>query len=275
MRRFYLWSASGLVALIVVAGLAAGYVRQHPDTVLARCGDLLYSTAVWCTAASKAPAQVTPLAQSRTQPIVFSELQSPEALRHTLLALQHELAPRDGLPALPTTAPIQLALYDNAPARQKAKSDDDDEGFDIPPVMCEPDGDTQTDDEVDLAKVWLQLFAGGVKENKQRIVPTPKASQGGAEEAEPSHPSRPANCQEDPSYDLQYPGCPYTGPRSGKQTPNDPLLPLQEHKGVSPSNLMMQPKPKLNEEVPAHPEVDTMEFRPSDAQDGDFDPHPL
>lgn len=65
----------------------------------------------------------------------------------------------------------------------------------------------------------------------------------------------PPACKEDPNYHQQYPGCPYTGPRSTGQ-PSTPAI-----KEVLP------PAPAKK---PERSEVDTMEFRRSDAKPDEF-----
>lgn len=91
-----------------------------------------------------------------------------------------------------------------------------------------------------------------------------------------------SNCQEDPNYQYQYPGCPYTGPAPKGRIMNDksftPLPDPKSRKKLSLPGLdrirmkSLLPEGGYGEEEEFTPRttVDTMEFRPSDAKNGEF-----
>jgi hypothetical protein len=109
----------------------------------------------------------------------------------------------------------------------------------------------------------------------------------GCEESEAGGQIHRADCREDPSYPYQYPGCPYIGPSA---TPGVyhrlPAMPREfpppetyrsPHGTSAPRSPGTPPakQPANDAECPAHPEVDTMEFRRSDAKEGEFDRTPF
>jgi hypothetical protein len=130
------------------------------------------------------------------------------------------------------------------------------------------------------------------------------------EQSEKINEGVPPDCQEDPAYYHQYPGCPYSGgcpyggcppgrcltppskPEPKMDTPkaDDKLYEIKFIEGhlggdepqAAPPSRAPEHKPSSvlpnggSEDVPAHPEVDTTEFRPrEDAKKGEFDPAPL
>jgi len=269
MRKLCCWSAAGLM-LLTAAALGAGYARIHPDALLARFAGTAYAAATWCLSAGRvrqAAAEAAPVCQCpKAGPIVFSDLEDPQALRARLSQLHQELAADVGdiEPSEPAHGVMPL-LDEDDPA--------------TPDLLPPSARDTALPAEKDLAQMWLQLLGKSTKSQKKSKQPAPSVGQGDPEESELSNAGRPAKCQEDPAYDLHYPGCPYAGPQPGMRrlSPLAPprMSPLQDSKG-RPSVRYFMPDPSgAHEEVPVHPEVDTMEFRPSDAQEGEFDPHPL
>jgi hypothetical protein len=111
----------------------------------------------------------------------------------------------------------------------------------------------------------------------------------GTEESATFHPGQPPNCQVDPDYFQQYPGCPFMGrcPSGSPLPPNGRPIPKLDtpKKGAVEEQIVpnSEPNPKPmtlqkkcgTEDCPAHPEVDTTEFRPSDAKKGEFDRIPF
>ena len=107
----------------------------------------------------------------------------------------------------------------------------------------------------------------------------------GGEESEVHSPRGIPSCQEDPAYNYQYPGCTYTGSCPGAG-PGSPAIP-REYNGKPQQNFgltqpavhPLKPAPSRkytrDEECPVHPEVDTMEFRRTDAKEGEFDRRPF
>jgi hypothetical protein len=150
-----------------------------------------------------------------------------------------------------------------------------------------------------LFQFWLGLFESVAKDASDLK---------GVEEQEHSnyfHDEEPPQCLEDPAYQQQYPGCPFTGKCPGKEPASTPKMigPLpsgKPHSYKQPSGAEMKPAGEADsmfhtfdpkkyelparlrqllpgdsteaEEEPVHPEVDTMEFRPSDARPAEFDP---
>jgi hypothetical protein len=97
------------------------------------------------------------------------------------------------------------------------------------------------------------------------------------------HGSAAGKCQEDPNYFQQYPGCPFTNecPRTDRHAPP---LPQTFDKGTEeesgdearPPAREPMPEPRLNNAGLLPPaSIDTMEFRPSDAREGEFDRSPF
>jgi hypothetical protein len=131
-----------------------------------------------------------------------------------------------------------------------------------------------------LFRFWQDLFRNLSEESA------------GQEESEALDVDVPAPCQEDPVYHYQYPGCPFTGKCPFLDSPalrSDPSL--REHKeknrpmtpDFDPNELSVPERLKRllpqagseEEELLPPPNVDTTEFRPSDARPGEFDPQPL
>jgi len=174
---------------------------------------------------------------------------------------------------------------EDSPATMPQSRDDDPEAPAVMPYIV--DGG---DDSTQLFDFWMGLFhqAAGQAHNDQQTDAAAEA--GSSEESESMYGSGPADCREDPSYNYQYPGCPYTGKcpsgHSLKATARPQLAPRVmgdlEGQGTLPDSLVPQGKPldanpdgDAGEEAPIHPDVDTMEFRHSDAHAGEFDPHPM
>jgi hypothetical protein len=88
------------------------------------------------------------------------------------------------------------------------------------------------------------------------------------------------DCKEDSHYHHQYPGCPHTVcPYTGRSYPDEAMTPPSSNAAPSGSEEGSETKPapkkmmhkskKVDSEqdgCPKHPDVDTMEFRPSDRQ---------
>jgi hypothetical protein len=107
-------------------------------------------------------------------------------------------------------------------------------------------------------------------------------------------PAGPSDCQEDPQYDHQYPGCPAMGPcprggcgRCGPCPATRHDEPIVEEKGEEPANpdgtdepseapesKPEEPKGGPGAKAPGHRDVDTTEYRPSDGNPIDFSAYP-
>jgi hypothetical protein len=75
------------------------------------------------------------------------------------------------------------------------------------------------------------------------------------------------NCQEDPCYHRQYPGCPYTGPYTPPSVyPNQPMpAPATPSKPGKVKQLLLN-WPDCTQQCPDPRSLDTMEYRPSDGR---------
>jgi hypothetical protein len=155
--------------------------------------------------------------------------------------------------------------------------DDDKEGPPRMPRAEEPERPPNIDE---LFRFWTELFQDAAKET------------GGLEESEALDVDVPPPCQEDPVYHYQYPGCPFTGkcpfldPPALRSDPslrehkekNRPMNPDFDSKELSVPERLKRLLPQAGseeEELLPPPNVDTTEFRPSDAKPGEFDPQPM
>jgi hypothetical protein len=151
-----------------------------------------------------------------------------------------------------------------------------------------------------LFEFWLGLFQNVAREDNDMNGTEPQDA------SHYFHDEEPPQCLEDPAYQHQYPGCPYTGkppileksaqpkeidsipsakPKTPKKTSDGVLkqgnsadLPkIEWGKYELPARLRQLLPGEANESAdePTHPEVDTMEFRPSDARQGEFNPRPI
>jgi hypothetical protein len=86
--------------------------------------------------------------------------------------------------------------------------------------------------------------------------------------------------EEDPAYHHQFPGCPYTGPALSVPGPSNGEIRQvsgweRPRQGHQPTNALRRAGlEQSSDDRPVHPEVDTMEFRPSDAKKRDPDRPP-
>jgi hypothetical protein len=173
------------------------------------------------------------------------------------------------------------ALECDEAAQKMLRCFDDDE--DAPARMPRADGTEPLTGTDALFRFWQDLFRGAMEEMD------------GQEESEALHEQEPPLCQEDPAYQYQYPGCPFTGKCPYLDAPTSrPDAPLHENKrkkaimdpGFDPNSLHVPERLKRflpqagsaeeeeGEPLP-EPTVDTTEFRPSDAKAGEFDPQPM
>ena len=172
-------------------------------------------------------------------------------------------------------------------------------GEELPAVMNDG-ASKEAEISVDpLFKFWLGLFESAAKEAGEMVGIEAQ------EETHYFHDEEPPQCLEDPAYQHQYPGCPFTGNRQGSDHSSSPKMidPLPSAKSKSikkPSGTEMNSDGKTDpvfrtfdpkkyelparlrqllpgdstegEEEGSHPEVDTTEFRPTDGRPGEFDP---
>lgn len=162
---------------------------------------------------------------------------------------------------------------------------------------CEDDTDPETKA---MYEYWKSLFddtpASGSDDKKMERVPSEDKSQGKAEESEP-----PVDESEaiDNDYHRTHPDtspsmivCPYSGrcyPANPEPSYSEPIAPparlsKKKDKNKEKTSKVKQTESRKvsipddecgSEDCPKHPEVDTMEFRKSDAHDGAFNPKPM
>jgi hypothetical protein len=121
---------------------------------------------------------------------------------------------------------------------------------------------------------WMSLFG------------EPNEGKGSQEAAGPARADDPPSCQEDEHYYEHYSGCPYTGYHLPSQ--RCPVTPIDAEPAKRPpqdecSEEHTPKKHKVHhrgdctpgEECPAHPEVDTMEYRRSDGGLNEYGPGPF
>jgi hypothetical protein len=98
------------------------------------------------------------------------------------------------------------------------------------------------------------------------------------EENEAPNYGKPPECREDPYHSQQYPGCPASVcphhrnycPHSGRMIVPAVVPEPQSETGAAARRARFLDESEECEARPKHPEVDTMEFRPTDAKPGEF-----
>jgi hypothetical protein len=88
--------------------------------------------------------------------------------------------------------------------------------------------------------------------------------------------AEPQDLNGDPVYHRQFPGCPYTGPALKMPgTSSGGIRQVSGWERPSPTSALRRAGLEQSpDDRPVHPEVDTMEFRPSDAKKKDSDRSP-
>jgi len=307
--------------------LAAGYALHHPESLLTQCvvttfhlgtdhnpffkvGQSVGRTAYRVAQAEVLSADMTseeeeqlwcvpeePLPVQEEQPKA-SSLVSSEQRDFIIHTIQEQLAavrvpmdshtssrllpmPRFAEPELCAPPPLD---QDDFPTFMPRCSDEDDSSSLANKTKSSSDP---------LFQFWLGLFESVAREDEDMNGAEPQeVSQ---ETSHYFHDEEPPQCLEDPAYQHQYPGCPYTEkcPQSTPSTKTDAVRSMKP-KNKKPADEDLKPQSRMinpqnydlparlrqllpgdsteAEEQPSHPEVDTMEFRPSDARPGEFDP---
>jgi hypothetical protein len=203
---------------------------------------------------------------------------------------------------------LPMPLFGQAELCIPAANDDEDYPRFMPrcsdddaPAVTQAAGKSDAKSSTDpLFQFWLGLFQSAAREADTLGAAEPQ------EDPRYFHDEEPPQCQEDPVYQHQYPGCPFTGKCPEQTAPPKMIVPvptLKPKTGLIPSGALMRPNGQSDsacqmtdpkkyelparlrqllpgdsteaEEEPAHPEVDTMEFRPTDAKPGEFNPKPM
>lgn len=301
MRRLFCAAAllAGVLSLSVYGG--AAYVYAHPQSPLVESVATIYHA----TRDGSVFQGVAQLTTRSCQRVLGKTPPTPAAPDHALVA------PADPKPIEPTTKgepeqfPAWVQGLDPVPAEQpeagpsdpniKPTPGCDHAGVEEGPCPghepglseeSEPEPATMpsiTDENPDqermpyaqdaprsshacCCRLLGRLLGNAVAQVMQYLVST---EPGGEEESSLGSPGQPPKCVEDPDGPIQYPECPHLGgcPRC---TP-DPkaAAPKKQPGGQSAA-------PRRDSKVcPTHPQVDTTEFRPSDARNHEFDRIPF
>jgi hypothetical protein len=169
----------------------------------------------------------------------------------------------------------------------KAVAPGDDEECEVPATMPKDEEKSENPGTVEESefKAFIKDVLG-YPESEQEP-PMDKSDAGGSEEeSEAIHDSAAPENREDTAAHHQYPGCPYMGgcPGSSHAVPVCPSEPAphkhkKKKKAVepmtsTPSSEECEPA-EVDEECPDHSDVDTTEFRKSDARQGEFSRRPF
>jgi hypothetical protein len=312
--------------------LAVSYALHHPESLLAQCtltalhlgadynplykvGSAVGRTAYRVATSESVSQKMTPEEEEQLlcvppDPLPVQDVAplekaavTPEQRDFILQTIKEELQRQAerGLPAQDHVASDSLTQTALRPVSQGepplAKEDDfpqtmphclDEE--DAPDLMPPAPDSKSTSSSDPLFQFWLGLFESTVRESEK--------------EPQSVHDEEPPHCLEDPTYQYQYPGCPFTGKCPYEErlgTPKISIPAVKPNQKPAPANSPPSPKRKAGkgmtdpkkyelparlrqlvpgdsteaQEEPAHPEVDTTEFRPSDARPGEFDPKPM
>lgn len=202
---------------------------------------------------------------------------------------------------------------DSAPAEMPYPQPNDDQEP-MPPPMEDLVREQLDVARQQVFELWFDLFQKSGENGSDAEPPAVTAAEaeeipapGAQEEAETMAPEPTADCPVDPNYHHQYSGCPYMGSGSHCPPPTPDSVPARHRRKKMKASPIVDPKPDVEEsEAPAsdggvpfpmdrqpktsrpenlgptpddetshHPEVDTMEFRKSDAKEGEFDSPPF
>lgn len=177
---------------------------------------------------------------------------------------------------------------------------------DRPEPGCEEPVDESKDASAFPIPQYTQDPATPMTEETPKADEPPMVPEGVSGEESEMKPGTPPDCREDPHHDVQYQGCPYMGGCPGMHHVPPPPIPEQrvkvkkkktaskpetvEDPGVHQTKFEEIAEPHMSRDIkpnrhytpawkergsyPEDPEVDTMEFRKSDAKKGEFDPQP-
>jgi hypothetical protein len=310
MRKVF-WCGC-LVAAVAAAlvYVVADYATEHPDSFTGRCAAGLYRAVTdynpvllvshatagriydavqekvsccdeerpVCPAASEeceAPATPEPV-----EPVEVIDLTQPPA---TPGAGEEESGIRAGSPAGPVTPETVPPL----PIQERNAAVPTPASPEVPATM--PYAEDSEKGAESLKDYWQDLF----REATETLKAEPKP--GAGEESESINEGKAPDCREVPDYHHPYPECPHAGsycPYTGRTYPPEesatpageeesepkapPAKPDRLRKKKAGDKKPAEPKPQTGSlETPSRTEVETLEFRPTDARDGDFDRKPI
>lgn len=208
----------------------------------------------------------------------------------------------------PDMAPEELPMPTEEPADDSSSPEELPMPLyhDRPEPGCEEPVDESKDAAAYPIPQYTQDPATPVTDETPRTDEPPMVPDGISGEESEMVPGMPPDCREDPHHDHQYPACPYMGGCPGMHhvpPPSiaEPKVKVKKKKTASKPETVEDPgvhqtkfeeiaEPHMSREIkpsrryapawkergsyPEEPEVDTMEFRPSDAKKGEFDPKP-
>jgi hypothetical protein len=291
MRRL-LWGAAG-VALIGGVGVyvVAAYAVLHPNSGLGR-----QTAAVFGLVARISPMRLLqpkqPVGADREaivdaccEPAPAAGAASGDPLQdQEMMAFIRSFPSSVHLDAETGVKPIDQRAAKAANVSQDSNDAAGEEEFDEDaPRFMPPIGDD--DDKAPATMPYACRYAdeeeppiGFVEVRTRKVTPAPNREEGAAEESEIPFDKNLSNCQEDPNYQYQYPGCPYTGPnpatRSSKPSNLDDPRGRKKNSPLDIDRLRGKSNTygagEEQEEPGAHSDIDTMEFRPTDARKDEF-----
>lgn len=301
MKTRTLWWFVGAAAVSAwaVAFLSADYVCRRPDSWAGR-----FLRGVYQAAATYNPVSViSQVAAGGAHP--GCQVEAPTTSCQPLAPNCHDEASPEAVEPLPIETinlpRIQVeaaqAHDEDEAVRQVAATEPPEDANDLPDAMppCVDEHEnvplhmTHADEaaecqEVDgqtwLVNFWRMLFGGAGVEPKEKL-PTFARPAGGEEESELVPGGKAPLLRESPAIHQQYPGCPFMErcPGATRPVPSAPKS-LKDDKSYDLNSLGRRLGADADdseecEDHPKQPDVDTMEFRPSDAKLGEFDPKPF
>jgi hypothetical protein len=310
MRKIVLAAVAVVVVGTAAMYLAADHAARNPDSWFGRCiyvagyiGSRCNPFAgIGAAAARRAlPAQAPPVCQAAEKP--NTEMPKPPAqaeAEEVSEPIQVEPQPGfivpldpDEIPAVPASEETPEPRFgpgeeSEVPAAVPAPADAGEEAP-IPPVPSEIDDPPACPKCGPCPKApcdkgcfsWFLGFfgvdcCGKCCTDKAAVVNDEPQEEGTNDQAGTGHDV--PDCREDPAYHQQYPSCPYTGcphPYSYHPAGTMPVESVPGKKPVKKPACNSQPKPVKpccgdGEQAKPHPDVDTMEARPTDLEKDPF-----
>jgi hypothetical protein len=310
MRRFYRCGAA-VLALLLAVGVTFVYARCHPDSKLTRGVRLAYDLSVKYNPLTP----VARLAADRAAPAVEGVAEAvlpdvPAAQNDTPATDSGDTPVQESSP-VPCPA-VAAAVTDFLRGQAEMLSVDEEQGccedkggketvHKLCPATEEAGGAEEAEDHMPLTgdsqgaepadmpyskddTGWWSHVMSFLKSAGKKGKPA-VAGEEVPDGSATVHPGAPVKCQEDSGYPFQDSACPYPGACACPEHKDKPAA-VPETEGGAEEQSMPPHKPARHksarpvsdegcEECPPHPEVDTMEFRPSDAHPGEFDQQPM
>lgn len=336
MRKMVRISAIAVAASAVFFYLAASYALRHPESLLTQCvltsfhlgtdNNALYKvgrsvgrTAYRIAQAESADSDMTTEEEEQLlcvppEPLPVQEAHesstvSPEQREFIIRTVKDQLSQHPLNDSNANSRDLPMPFFAGPEFCTPAPIDDEDYPKIMPPCtdlddtpQAMPPAAEMKRANDSLFEFWQGLFESATEEAESMGAALPQS------ESHYFHDEEPPQCLEDPAYQHQYPGCPFTGKCPGMERSNSPYLvdpvptvrpkkfkKLSDHEMKSngqddptaqtsdpskyelPARLrQLLPSDSTEaEEEPSHSEVDTMEFRPTDARPGEFAPKPM